>query len=297
MRRALALLIAALTAAALLGVVSTASTATTSPSTGAATGAATSASAATTTAAVAQRGRVSMRLRRAIKRLPVAGETRRGYDRDKFRHWVDPDGDCRDTRDEVLAAESRTSVRGCDIRRGRWFSYYDRRVWRRSSDVDIDHLVALAEAWDSGAKRWNAATRRRFANDLGDRRSLVAVTDNVNMSKSDRDPAEWMPRRGRCRYVREWTAVKIRWSLKVDRAEKRALLRRARNCTNPRIHVRKARIGTRSSTGGGAPRGGTDPRFSTCTEAKAHGYGPYRRGVDREYHWYRDADGDGWVCE
>lgn len=69
-------------------------------------------------------------------------------------------------------------------------------------------MVPLAEAWDSGGKRWNAKTRERYANDLGDRRALVAVTDNVNQSKGDRDIAEWLPERSHCRYLREWTVVK-----------------------------------------------------------------------------------------
>jgi hypothetical protein len=243
---------------------------------------------------------VTMRLRAAVRQLPVARETGAGYDRAKFRHWVDADGDCRDTRDEVLAAESRTSVTGCDVRRGRWFSYYDRLTWRDSGDVDIDHLVALGEAWDSRAKRWTAGTRMRFANDLRDARSLVAVTDNVNMSKSDRDPAEWMPRFGRCRYVREWTAVKIRWSLRVDRAEKRALQRRADRCANTRLRVRRAPVrlgGSGGGTGGGTGGGGLDPRFGTCEEATARGYGDYLRGVDPEYDWYVDGDNDGVACE
>jgi Excalibur calcium-binding domain/Protein of unknown function (DUF1524) len=244
---------------------------------------------------------VTMRLRAAVRQLPVARETRAGYDRDRFRHWVDADGDCRDTRDEVLAAESRTRVRGCDVRRGRWISYYDRSTWRDSGDVDIDHLVALAEAWDSGAKRWNARTRQRFANDLGDRRSLVAVTDNVNMSKSDRDPAEWMPRFGQCRYVQEWTAVKIRWSLRVDRAEKRALQRRAARCANTRLQVRRTGVGLARSGGGRRTGGGgggrLDPRFDYCYQANDRGYGNYRRGRDPEYRWYTDGDSDGWACE
>lgn len=97
---------------------------------------------------------------------------------------------------------------GCNVERGKWFSYYDRRTRTNAADVDIDHLVALAEAWDSGAKRWNADMRLRYANDPGDRRTLVAITDDVNAAKSDQNPAEWMPRFGECRYVREWTAVK-----------------------------------------------------------------------------------------
>jgi hypothetical protein len=197
---------------------------------------------------------------------------------------VDADSDCRDTRDEVLASESKVVVTGCDIRTGRWVSYYDRRTWTDSSDVDIDHLVPLKESWDSGAKTWNADTRMRFANDLGDSRTLVAVTDDVNQSKGDRDPAQWMPRYGTCTYVRQWTAVKIRWDLKVDKAEKAAL-------------VRKASV-VRSHTSAAAPSAhGLDPHFDTCADAIAHGFGPYRDGSDPEYDWYRDGDGDGVVCE
>jgi hypothetical protein len=240
---------------------------------------------------------VTVRLQAAVRQLPVARETRRGYDRDKFRHWVDADGDCRDTRDEVLAAESQVQVSGCDVRTGQWLSYYDRRTWTDSADVDIDHLVALAEAWDSGARRWAARTRERFANDLGDGRTLVAVTDNVNMSKSDQDPAEWLPQYDQCRYVREWTAVKMRWSLKVNRAERRALIHRADRCANTLLRVREARVVLRRAGGGGTGgTGDTDPRFGTCAEANAHGYGNYAR-VDSEYDWYIDGDGDGVACE
>jgi len=141
---------------------------------------------------------VQVRLQTAISNLPVAAEVRTGYDRAKFPHWVDANGDCQDTRDEVLQAESRVSTSGCDIRTGRWYSYYDNRTFTSASDLDIDHLVALAEAWDSGARRWTTDTRKRFANDLGDSRSLVAVSASSNRSKSDRDPAQWMPVYGQC---------------------------------------------------------------------------------------------------
>lgn len=252
-------------------------------------------------AATASTDPVTTRLHTAIERLPVATETRAGYDRDLFHHWVDADGDCRDTRDEVLAAESEVTVRGCDVQRGLWVSYYDGARTRASTGFDIDHLVPLAEAWDSGARRWSSATRERFANDLADPRSLVAVTASSNRSKSDRDPAEWMPAYGRCTYLRQWVAVKIRWSLRVDRAERLALTRHASACENSSLRVRKAAIrtgGTSGDTsGGGSTGGGLDPRFPTCTEAKAHGYGPYYQGRDSEYGWYTDADSDGAVCE
>lgn len=238
---------------------------------------------------------VKTRLHRAVQQLPVARETRVGYDRDKFRHWVDADGDCRDTRDEVLAAESLVQVGGCDVQRGKWRSYYDGVVVRDSSAFDVDHMVALAEAWDSGAKKWDAGTRRAFANDLGDRRSLVAVSASSNRSKSDRDPAEWLPERGRCRYVREWTAVKIRWSLHVNRGEKRALRHQAEKCRNVVVKVRKATVRTGGTGGGGT--GGTDRRFAYCYQAQEAGLGPYYQGRDEEYAWYTDADNDGVVCE
>jgi hypothetical protein len=227
-------LVAVLTASVLLGLAPAAPAATTSP----------------TEAGVDGRS-IDVRLRDAVRRLSAATETRAGYDRDKFRHWVDENGDCQDTRDEVLAAESRVAVSGCDISTGRWRSYYDGLTWASSGDVDIDHLVPLAEAWDSGARRWNADTRERFANDLADRRALVAVTDNVNQSKGDQDIAEWRPERARCRYLAEWVAVKTRWSLRVDRTEKRSLRRLADGCRNVVLHVRRARIALGGDGGGG----------------------------------------------
>jgi hypothetical protein len=173
-----------------------------------------------------------LRLRAAVRALPVADETPKGYDRDLFEHWVDADHDCQDTREEVLVAESRVPVDGCTVTTGEWFSWYDRETWTQASDVDIDHLVPLKEAWDSGAGRWDADTRERYANDLGDARTLVAVTDNVNQSKGDRDVAEWLPDYGVCRYVRQWVAVKLRWSLTVDATERATLRDRARHCRN-----------------------------------------------------------------
>ena len=192
--------------------------------------------------------RLELRLRAAVQQLRGARERRAGYDRDRFDHWTDADGDCLDTRDEVLRQESRVPASGpaCDISTGRWLSYYDHARWTDDDDVDIDHLVPLAEAWDSGARRWNDGTRRRLANDLRDGRALVAVTDDVNQSKGDQDVAEWLPpRRGEhCRYVRQWVAVKVRWSLRVDRPERRALRREAADCRNRVLTVRTARIRT-----------------------------------------------------
>jgi hypothetical protein len=256
------------------------------------------------TAPAAEAAVVKKRLLRMTKDLKVAREVRRGYTRSKFNHWVDADRDGCNARYEVLIIEARVKPAvgpGCSLRGGRWFSYYDGKRTADPSSFDVDHMVPLAEAWDSGARRWNAGTRRRFANDLGDKRALVAVTASSNRSKSDRDPAEWMPRKvSRCRYVREYVAVKTRWRLTVDRPEKRALVRAANRCKNVFVTVRTAKIATGGSNTGSSDGGSTDgldPRFDYCYQAKEAGYGPYYKGRDPEYDWYTDSDKDGVVCE
>lgn len=160
-----------------------------------------------------------------LAQLTVANEVGAGYDRDLFRHWIDADGDDCDTRQEVLIRDSQSSPQidpyRCKVIAGNWYSPYDGAVWEDPSDVDIDHVVALKEAWDSGAWQWSAEKRRAFANDLSDSRSLMAVTDSVNQSKGDRDPSQWMPPRRdyRCTYISLWLSVKARWSLSVDPSE------------------------------------------------------------------------------
>jgi Protein of unknown function (DUF1524) len=152
------------------------------------------------------------------------------YDRALFRHWADDDRDCQNTRAEVLIAESQVTPRYTDSRRctvlsGRWYSLYDGATWTLASDVDIEHRVALKEAWESGARYWNATDRARFANDLSYGPSLEAITDNVNSSKQDRDPAQWMPPRAsnHCHYAYRWVQVKYRWKLTIDPAERAKL--------------------------------------------------------------------------
>ena len=174
----------------------------------------------------------SVTARQLVAALPVRAESGAGYSRSYFRHWTDANRDCQDTRAEVLIAESRvapsyTSSRRCAVARGRWVSPWDLATWTYPSDVDIDHVVALKEAWDSGARSWSALNRERFANDLGHPWTLETVTDNVNSSKSDRDPSQWLPpsASARCSYVIKWAGVKYRWKLSVDATERAAMLR------------------------------------------------------------------------
>ncbi|MBE1532558.1 HNH endonuclease family protein [Actinomadura algeriensis] len=148
-----------------------------------------------------------------------------GYDREKFPHWSDQGGSC-STREKVLERDGRNVTVGSDCypTGGSWYSPYDGATWNRPSDIDIDHMVALAEAWRSGASSWTTSRREAFANDLGSSQ-LWAVTDNVNQSKSDQDPAEWTPPRAEfhCMYARSWIDVKWRYDLTVDSAERAAL--------------------------------------------------------------------------
>ncbi|WP_328871050.1 HNH endonuclease family protein [Streptomyces sp. NBC_00287] len=157
--------------------------------------------------------------------LTVATEDRTGYNRDLFPHWITQSGTC-NTREVVLKRDGTNVVQdsACAAVSGSWYSPYEGATWTAASDVDIDHLVPLAEAWDSGADSWTTSRRQSFANDLT-RPQLIAVTDNVNQSKGDQDPATWMPSRTayRCTYVRAWVQVKYYYDLSVDSAEKSAL--------------------------------------------------------------------------
>jgi Protein of unknown function (DUF1524) len=174
--------------------------------------------------------------------IPTAAETSAGYDRALFVHWIDADGDGCDTRDEVLIAESLTPVtigRSCAISGGSWVSAYDGLATRDPGDLQIDHMVPLKEAWDSGAAVWTADRRQAYANDLGDERSLRAVSASSNASKSDRDPADWMPSvtSFQCTYATDWVAVKVRWRLSVDAGERTALQEILGSCPAPAVTV------------------------------------------------------------
>jgi hypothetical protein len=193
-------------------------------------------------ASPAQAATYSAPLRTAVASLTVATEVRTGYNRDLFPHWIDADRDGCNSRYEVLIAEATTAPTvgsGCSLSGGRWYSYYNNASYTLTSDLDIDHMVPLAEAWDSGARNWTTSRRQSFANDLGDSRPLAAVKDTVNQAKGDKDPAEWMPpySGATCRYVQEWVATKKRWGLTVDTAEKNRLVTLANGCTNVTITV------------------------------------------------------------
>lgn len=174
-----------------------------------------------------------------VDALQVEAEApRTGYDRDLFPHWSDLDGNGCTTRQDMLFA----TVIGfpqvdlfdrCVIVEGDWYSVYDGVLHAgQPGDVDVDHVVALAEAWDSGAWAWDQAERRRFAND---RDNLLVVTASSNRSKSDRDVGEWRPTRrdSWCLTARITVAIKTRYRLTVDATEARALRDMLTTCSEP----------------------------------------------------------------
>ncbi|MER8188185.1 HNH endonuclease family protein [Kitasatospora sp. NPDC094015] len=189
---------------------------------------------------------ITVPLREAIGRLTVADEDRTGYVRTAFKHWVDADKDGCDARKEVIKAEAlEAPAQGprCALTGGVWLSLYDDVVVTDAGRLDVDHLVPLAEAWDSGASAWSAAERQAYANDLDEARALIAVTAASNRSKADKDPADWLPPAAayRCTYLTDWVAIKTRWSLSVDTREQQALTDIAAGCTDTDITVTLAR--------------------------------------------------------
>ncbi|MFG2951919.1 HNH endonuclease family protein [Streptomyces adustus] len=161
---------------------------------------------------------------------------RDGYSRAQFKHWnkgLNPTDGC-DTRKEVILAEALeapTVGPKCALTGGRWWSEYDQTWITSVSSLDVDHMVPLAEVWDSGAAVWTAARREAYANDQGAPNSLIAVSGSSNRSKADKDPADWLPvPADRCKYASDWVADKLRWNLTAGAGERDALTHLAETC-------------------------------------------------------------------
>lgn len=148
------------------------------------------------------------------------GSARSEYNRNAYGDWADLDGDCQDTRDEVLLGQGEDvelGQRGCEVVSGRWEGPYTGRTFSDPGDLHIDHVVPLKEAHVSGAVAWPPQKKRRFANDLD---NLLAVEAGANMAKGSRGPSEWMPDTGECAYLEQWVEVKEEWGLNMDRQER-----------------------------------------------------------------------------
>lgn len=242
-----------------------------------------------------------------------------GYDRALFgQAWADVDRNGCDTRNDILRRDLtrftlKAGTHGCLVLKGTLHDPYTGstigfvRGPSTSNAVQIDHVVALSDSWQKGAQQWSQTRRTAFANDP---LNLLAVDGPTNLRKGDGDAATWLPPRKtfRCAYVARQIAVKHRYGLSVTTAERDAMVRVLTACPSQALPVggivplgggtqQAAPTPTQTTNPKPATSGGTDPRFGTCREANAAGYGPYRSGIDPEYAWYQDRDHDGLACE
>ncbi|WP_327728683.1 HNH endonuclease family protein [Streptomyces sp. NBC_00487] len=148
-----------------------------------------------------------------------------GYSREKFEHWIEDHWPrtrqvvlIRDSKHVGVQAKAQTASKN-------WHSPYDDRILTMPSEVHVDHVVPLANAWRSGADEWSAARRHKFANDLSTTQ-LIAVSVVANRAKGDQSPDQWVPPNTafHCVYGRAWTHVKFTYGLSVTQKEKDALL-------------------------------------------------------------------------
>ncbi len=243
------------------------------------------------------------------------------YEREDYQPggWADTHRDECNVRELVLIAEALSISevnQDCRPIDGVWRSWYDGEEFHNPSDLDIDHMVPLAEAHRSGAARWPAQRKARFANDYGFPAALTAVSAASNRNKSAQDPAEWRPpsRSAWCQYAHDWIAVKLQWSLSADRDEIGALREMLDTCPSdyarlPEFPERRPTVihlqPQQSDGNPAADAGGTsDKTYASCDDAQAAGLerntGSNGRGRGFPADAVpsaRDGDGDGVVCE
>ena len=250
-----------------------------------------------------------------------------GYDRKLFNHWIDADKDGCDTRKEVLIAEATVKPKigaKCVLSGGTWLSSYDNKTVKGSgTGLDVDHMVPLAEAWRSGAWQWTPEEREIFANDLLDERVLIAVSASSNRSKSDKDPAKWLPKGSKeavCDYVFNWVSVKYRFSLTIDPKERQVVeritlepscnSRHAQTLVKPYKQFQKyiskgdskptpneTEVAPTPTPSKSLPKA---VKYKNCTEAKNAGVAPIIRSTNPELYELNkglDRDKDGDACE
>ena len=140
------------------------------------------------------------------------------YQREDWPHWIDEDGDCQNSRHELLILSSQkpvtfTTERGCTVASGQWLDPYTGNTYTLASDVDIDHVVPLAYASAAGGARWSRDERQRFANDP---RNLLVVDDAANQRKGAAGPSAFLPAESfRVDYLRIWREVVTLYGLQL----------------------------------------------------------------------------------
>lgn len=145
------------------------------------------------------------------------------YNRKMFPHWIDRDRDCQNERQETLISRSKTPVKmktnkkgkQCTVKSGEWDDFYYPETLYKPSKIDIDHVIPLKHAFDSGASKWSKKKRREFANDP---ENLVITNLKYNRQKGAKTPLEWMPSKKAyaCKYLKKWISLKVKYSLRLD---------------------------------------------------------------------------------
>ena len=174
----------------------------------------------------------SSEARNALSELDVAPPgSMAGYSREKFPHWSDaeefgwdvPDTSC-DAREAALIRDGKNVNvgEGCDVTSGEWLDPYTGRTYTDPAEIDIDHVVPLANAWRSGASSCGEERREQYANDP---QVLLSAEDNANQEKGDKGPEAWKPPNGAiwCDYAIRWVGIKASYHLSVNQQEKAAL--------------------------------------------------------------------------
>lgn len=158
------------------------------------------------------------------------------YNRGDYKHWTDGDRDCQNTRHELLIMRSDkpvtfTNWKKCTVKTGQWYDPYTANTYTSASDLHIDHVVSLAYAHYRGAYAWSPAKKEAFANDPD---NLLAVKDTVNVSKSAKGPAEWMPpnQAYRCDFLVHFMRVINKYDLKLKSNETRVINRMQSACSS-----------------------------------------------------------------
>ena len=196
------------------------------------------------------------------------------YDRDDWKHWTDVDGDCQDTRHEVLISESSVAVTfaddgSCRVATGRWTGPYTGEVVEDPGKLDVDHMVPLANAHQSGAYLWSAERKELYANSLSYPGHLIATTASANRSKGRKGPEEWRPpdRTYWCRYAMDWAAIKRQWGLTATEAEAGALREMLGGC-EPSVHLQLTHAET-TTPGAASPSPAPEPTTPAVTPTPA----------------------------
>ncbi len=242
----------------------------------------------------------------ALAEVQVKGRApRTGFDRDLFGSgWVDTDGNGCDTRNDVLARDLRDEAfvpgtRGCVVLSGTLDEPYTpktvafARGQGTSELVQVDHVVALSDAWQKGAQRWDGAQRTAFANDP---LNLLAVDGPLNAAKGDADAATWLPpnRAYRCAYVARQVAVKAAYGLWMTRAEKDASAAVLATCPDEPLPT-QAQAPPSPPASAAPPSPPPPAAYADCAAVRAAGAAPIRRG-DPGFEPRFDRDGDGQGC-